>query len=272
MPEGPEVAVVARELHDFLKGIAIQTVNYDSRSRYTKSGLIGQNHVNTQGPWVVEMVESRGKKIVFVLINTTTRIFFVSSLGMEGRWTMVPTIHCNLWLDFVDGRKLYFCDSRHFGSFEIILTEDDLRDRIKKLGPDLLQDPITPELWLNRCRLKKWNSKPIGDVMMEQEWFCGIGNYLRSEILYASRINPHRLIESLSDSELETIRQHAIRIIREAFDAQGATIYTFASFRENKGSFEMKCYNRGCDSNGHPIQKDSMKGGRTMHWCPNLQH
>lgn len=271
MPEGPEVAVVAHELDEFLVGSKIESLHYDDRSRYSKNGLVNLDLVNKQGPWLVEKVESRGKKIIFVMRNDVRRIYFVSSLGMEGRWTTSPTIHCNLWLNLSTSQKLYFCDSRHFGILEILDSEKELIDRLKKLGPDLLQDDISPEMWQSRCRVKKWNSKPIGDVMMDQDWFCGIGNYLRSEILYASKINPHRLIETLSNSELETVRVNSLRLIREAFQAQGATIYTFISFRDNKGKFEMQCYNRSTDNDGNPIIKDTMKGGRTMHWCPQLQ-
>ena len=56
-------------------------------------------------------------------------------------------------------------------------------------GPDPVLDPAS--FLENLSRLKStMAAKPIGEVMLEQQFFNGIGNYLRSEILHRAQINP----------------------------------------------------------------------------------
>ena len=271
MPEGPEVAVISKELNEYLTGKTIVQINHDERSRYHKNPLENLMVFNSQQPWKIYGVYSKGKKIIFVVQNDTQRAYLVSSLGMEGRWTVNKTPHCNLWLN-LGNEIIYYSDSRHFGILEIVLNDNDFKLRMDKIGPDLLSQEIDIDQWRQRCKIKKYANKSIADVMMNQEWFSGIGAYLRAEILYASGINPHRLVNSLNDNELYMVWYYTIKTIRESYYAQGATIYTFSSFKDNKGKFQMKCYGKKQDDDGNPIITETMKCKRTIHWCPNKQH
>jgi formamidopyrimidine-DNA glycosylase len=63
----------------------------------------------------------------------------------------------------------------------------------------------TLEIFKTQIKKKKNFDKAIGNVLMNQKVISGIGNYLRSEILYVSKINPFRIVKNISDNELKEI-------------------------------------------------------------------
>ena len=50
--------------------------------------------------------------------------------------------------------------------------------------------------------------------MLDQNLICGIGNYLRCDILWYCKINHHRKVGSLTDYEKELLYNSSINIIR----------------------------------------------------------
>ena len=63
------------------------------------------------------------------------------------------------------------------------------------------------DLELFKIQIKKKNNldKCIGLVMINQKIISGIGNYLRADILYLSKINPFRKIRKLNNDEIEIL-------------------------------------------------------------------
>ena len=57
------------------------------------------------------------------------------------------------------------------------------------LGPDPLRPDADPmRAWV---RLRRSN-RPIGDLLMDQTMFAGVGNVYRAEVLFRHRIHPLR--------------------------------------------------------------------------------
>jgi formamidopyrimidine-DNA glycosylase len=173
--------------------------------------------------------------------------------------------HSNLWLTVSSEKKpslretediyaqadffLFYTDSRHFGEFKICLDEDEFIDVMKKVGKDLLKDEITEEYFISVCRMKKHLNKPICEVLMNQEYVAGIGNYVRAEVLYDSQINPWRTVDDLSDEELSRILQSALKICKAAYDKGGASLKTYKDFDGQKGSYVVQVYGKKDDKN-----------------------
>lgn len=279
MPEGPECRVIADQLRTSLLNRYICSVGFDQRSRYARSGLT--NHQAVHG--MVTSVQTKGKKIVIAL---STDVYLVSSLGLEGRWSLQPMDHSNLWLNVgyltttkpklkVIEYQLWYDDSRHFGEFEIHIGSNTIADRLQRIGPDLLDDAlggnrtITPEVWRQVAR--RYPKKQICAFLMDQQHFAGIGNYLKAEILYFARIRPNKTIAEITDQELETIRQQSLRIIVASYLRQGHTSRTYRGLDGVSGTFQVVIYNKSHDPLGNPIVKQEFGDKRTTHWVPNVQ-
>jgi len=83
---------------------------------------------------------------------------------------------------------------------------------------------IGTDLVLFKTQIKKSKNleKEIGIVIMDQKTISGIGNYLRSDILYLSKINPFRKVNKLSDAEINTIFNNSKLLTWGEFDKKEA--------------------------------------------------
>lgn len=309
MPERTEVYWIARGLHELYQGKTIISMGIDTRSRYyitdeqrnelqarsgakaTKWMLMnrfnqGKAKFNQMAPFRIVQIHSRGKKIIFDLAvgnSDTASVFLVSFLGMEGRWIPgnpdVRGTHSNLWINI--GTKLgiidviehtvYFDDMRHFGSLDFYFSADDLKVALSDLGPDILLDEITPELWSSIVRGLRNQDKQICDFLLDQKRIAGIGNWMRCEIMYRARIRPDRTLGSLTDEEVERLRQVMLQVTQEAVDSHGLTIRTYWDPFGRKGTYECHVYGKTHDPLGNPVVKSTFKDGRTTHWVPAVQ-
>lgn len=182
MPEGPEIRTSSLFVNNVCKNVTF-TGNPE------KSVVSKNPEVVFDSKKYSISSESRGKEIALFLTcherqNIKTRILF--RFGMSGRFRFTPADnlfkHSHLTFYTTDSpkRALSFVDPRRFGSWH---ETDDW-------GPDRGPDPVS-EYQLFRCNILNnlhldVFSKPICEVMLNQKYFNGIGNYLRAEILFRS--------------------------------------------------------------------------------------
>jgi len=296
MPEGPEIRIQI----DLLKGFIGKTIigmNHNEKSKFNKHKIKGLHLIKL--PVKLNNIFCRGKTIFFEGLTRQNKIIYmVSQLGMTGKWywskegKLKPAKHSDFWIDF--GRpsksfkgkwvlqyRLYFNDMRHFGNFNIY-DKDTIDEVWKKHGPCLLttalynkgidkklnnhQKIITKEKYIEKLSDKRLKNKQICGFMLEQKYFSGIGNYLRAEILYSSKIRPDKLLSELSNDEKEKLYKYSLDVILRAYLTQGPPNGYIP-----EGSFTLKCYNREYDPYGNPVVRQRFKDNRTIHWVPKIQ-
>lgn len=242
MPEGPEVRTVADKL-SFLIHYEITAIYIDAPS-YIDGKL--------EAPCVVRQIYSVGKKLIFKTENDDGDIqYIIFSLGMTGRVQYEKDIHTKVSLEF-NAFMLYFVDSRGFGGIEI-RDEKGYNKIIGKLGPDILENELDSRTW---CKIfeKKKRSK-IEAVLLDQSVISGVGNYLKSEILYFSGILPNRVVGTLSPEEMESLRYHSHRIIRKSYEEGGFTIKDFIAPDGSLGGYKPAVYNQLYDPENNEVKK-----------------
>lgn len=134
--------------------------------------------------------ESLGKELVIRFFNKTETHKISVFMGMSGNWKWVPTgvwndtKYCRMRVDTIDGWSLllygsYMGPKYRIGGFTGI-----------KRGPD--PSKFFSDFYDNVMNNidKKVFDKPICEALLNQEYFNGIGNYLRSTILYYLDVNP----------------------------------------------------------------------------------
>ena len=285
MPEGPEVKIIVDRL-SFIQGRYLTEIEWDKASKY-RDGIDGYQELYEYLPLMIESIHCKGKQIFFVLTSKTIKYVLNCTLGMEGRWLFEPTSHSNLnlkhcpeYLQYtlngkvqplsIDEEILYFDDCRHFGNL-FILTEIQYQNKLSQIGPDLLTEEISPDSWLSKAKNGRIKNKQICDYLMTQKYFSGIGNYLKSEILYAAKIRPNRMMKELSDHDLLTILHFAQFKIRQSYQSKGLTIRSYIDPDGNKGEFKCSVYGKDVDPDGNKVIKDTFKDKRTTHWVSEVQ-
>jgi formamidopyrimidine-DNA glycosylase len=124
------------------------------------------------------------------------------------------------------------------------LSYDDLKDRILRLSP----------------------SKTIDTVLMDQQLFLsGIGNIIKSEILYDAKISPKRKVSELESKDWRKILSSAKKIAH--------LIYSELQKEKDTNEFLIvqKIYQREYDPKGNKVERFMSSDGRVSFWVPAIQ-
>ena len=268
MPEGPECKKIAEELAKFVSNKTITKINILS-GRYTKKSPSSFDAINENLPIQVAGVGVHGKFIYWILDKEFS---IWNTLGMTGSWNTDPGRKHNR-LEFVlnDGSRLYFSDPRNFGTIKFVRGKHQLIEKLKSLGPDMLSQEVENNLFLEKMRKK--DKKNICKVLMDQSVVSGIGNYVKAEALWLSKINPHVEVQDITDENLVNLNQNIQKILRESYNSGGATIRTYKNFNGENGEYANRflVYNRKVDADGNPVLREHTPDGRTTHWSPIRQ-
>lgn len=280
MPERAEIAIMSDCLGAKLTGkkcnyvIIFEKYNEAyNRGLYSSSNIFynqGQSYKYVQIGVNLDKMSSRGKKIIFEFNGFR----FVSSCGMTGKWSWQKNNNTMIALLF-DDITAYYEHTVMGGNFSICNYPSPEYEHIfKEVGPDLMTDEVDFNIYYSIIKRKRIQHMEICLFMMEQKYMSGIGNYLRSEILYRAMINPHRTLSSLSDQDIYNLFYFSKMIIMETYRSNGLTIQDYLDPNGNIGSYQCQCYKRETDNYGNRIITEYDKGngkGRVIHWCPEIQ-
>ncbi len=207
-------------------------------------------------------------KFIFIILENEWAIW--NTLGMSGTWSGTRNKHSRVKI-CLGGESIFFNDIRNFGTLKIVRGKDLLINKLNSLGPDMLNDDVKNDDFLRRIRA--CNKKTIAQAVMDQSVISGVGNYLKAESLYISKISPHRACKSLSDQEIILLNESIKKTIRASYDTGGATISTYSGFEGEIGEYSQRflVYNQKTDPHGNTVIKEKTKDGRTTHWVPEVQ-
>ena len=264
MPEGPEVKTVVDNLNKTLKGSYVTKIEISEDSRYYKKWDV------LPTPFQIIKVMCKGKNIFFELGGVKPICYLHSHLLMTGKWLWSKGLYTLLVFNLKDGRKLYYDDQRKIGLLNW-LSEPEYKLKIKKIGKDILSEDISFEEWKTIMRNGRLKRKQICDMLISQKYISGIGNYLKAEILYRSKIRPDRVLSDLSDAELKTLHKISVDTILESYKSKGLTFSNYETPDGDKGYFKILIYNQKKDPYGNKVQRDVFKDNRTTHWVPEVQ-
>ena len=285
-PEAPEVKTITEYLHNHVAGLTLLSIEWDNKSKINPSQQSNWGLYILHSPYQVTAVTCHGKNIFFNLqsLRDNYKMYIHSHLCMTGSWLLEPTNTSHLWLQFgqavllphnylsLQHLNMYFDEERPLGIFKLLTTEEYLH-KLSKLGPDLLSGNVTYELWYSIIS-KHSKMHIVSFLINHQSYIAGIGNYLKSEILYRARISPRRKIESLTAIEHQILYTVAIATIRESYQKGGLTIKNYKDPEGRKGQFVVIVYGKKAgekDPNGYNIIKEKLADGRSTYWVPQWQ-
>ena len=264
MPEGPEVKVVTDGLRERILDRTIIGAQILS-GRFSKKEPEGWKLFKF--PITVSEVGCKGK---FIYISFGDDLHMFNTLGMTGSWSETGRKHSRVRFILDDGGEIYFNDTRNFGTIKLVSKKSELYHKLTSLGPDMLAEDVSVDLFEQRLKRSK---KTIAETLMDQSIISGVGNYLKSECLYFSKISPHRNTQDLTKDEIETLNNVIKSVIRKSYETGGATIYTFSGFSGQKGDYSRRfaIYNQVKDPDGRTVKRETTKDGRTTFWIPEIQ-
>lgn len=278
MPEGPEVKRMADQLKTWV-GWNFHVSNFGGRYKDTLPDGYENFQEDSHNVTVID-VGAKGKFLYWKLSNNWS---VWVTLGMSGTWERNPKKHeaMQLRMSRLEGDALVnsyvsFVDARHFGTVRFVYGHDALNAKLSTMMWDLLEGHAsTTAVWwfLQLDKHKSLREKQVSVALMNQNIFPGIGNYLRAEILYASKVSPLRPLKDVTYDELKEILKNGREIMLRSYESGGATIATYRDAEGNKGTAQARfaCYGRKRDPLGNPVVREKTSDGRTIHWVKEIQ-
>lgn len=271
MPEGPEIRRVADELAKVLVERPLTTVWF----RFPHL----QIHAESLEASRVRDVRSWGKALLIEFEDGRT---LYSHNQLYGRWFLRkagtrPTTNRDLRvvLETPSHAALLYSAS------EIDLLEPgawQAHPFLGRLGPDVFADSSTPAFLRRRLASPRFAKRALGGLLMDQQFLAGLGNYLRSEILFAARVHPDRRAGDLDDATLAELCRQIRALARRAYLTAGETApKAWVRARRAAGLPRRACRHlvfereeEPCAACGTPIRRMNYSG-RRLYFCPNCQ-
>ncbi len=272
MPELPEVETIVRQLRPEIGEKIIADV-WSERERTLADRSLDDFRRAVIGSRIKEVV----RRAKYCILRFDDGRCIAIHLKMSGHLKVIPPHSeydprfIRAWLAFTDGAKLLFSDIRRFGRMYLI---EDYKTWQSKMGIEPLnQVDFTLE---NLTKIFVNRKTPVKPTLLNQELIAGIGNIYADEILWASKIHPARPANSLSQSEIWELYQHAPWILRTAIEANGSTLRNYRDLHGLEGGYMdmVNCYGRtgiACKRNDGGIIQRTILRTRATHFCPVCQ-
>lgn len=256
MPEGVEVSLLTEKIQK-LKNCEITNITILG-GRYSRHGNPkGFSEFKKNLPLKILNIHNNGKFIYFTLSNNW---FILITLGMTGKINIHNTPIKHDHIQFDSCNNFFFNDMRNFGTIEFTNDPEVLKNKLDKLGFDpLTQKHITPSEFL--AKIGRFNeNKTIGQLLIDQTFVSGIGNYLRADILYCAKIHPNTLIKNLKPPITTTLLHCIYNIMETSYKKQ-----------KDKIPYKFIIYKQKLSPTGKKIEHFKDNAGRTIWFSPEEQ-
>jgi len=202
----------------------------------------------------------------------------------QNTWFKRALNHLNV--EFITDKKnisFYFYDQLSFGTLKAVESDGSndrstvLDKKLKELGPDLLDETTTIELFKSQIRKKVNDTKPIGNVIVNQKIISGVGNYLRADALWMSKISPFRKVKDVKDDELDILYKSLIGLIWGDYDYKTGVKKGYISKTlklPNDYHRDFFIYRQDKDINDNIVKKEELYEGsqkRFIYWVDKIQ-
>lgn len=150
---------------------------------------------------------------------------------------------------------------------------------LRRLGVELLAPGTTLEDVLAQLAAPRHARRTLGALLLDQAFLAGVGNYLRSEILFVARLHPARRAGELGAVERRRLARAALAITRRAYRTGGVTNAPAAAARLRRagvpyGQYRHHVFDRAsphCDACGGATVRRIVDAGRQLYLCTACQ-
>ncbi|MBI4624329.1 MAG: Fpg/Nei family DNA glycosylase [Verrucomicrobia bacterium] len=211
-----------------------------------------------------------------MLLRFTGGAWLGIHLGMSGELSVAPPTHTPRKHDHLvlvtDRHALVFNDPRMFGRVDFHLGREPPH-WWTEIAPAISSKAFT--VAAVAAFLQRRRRAPIKAVLLKQERFPGVGNWMADEILWRAGIHPARPAGSLQPREVGALWRACRRVCRDALDkiaGRGRTPPPDLNANIPRTWLFHHRWRRGgrCPKTGRPLAHDTI-GGRTTCWSPARQ-
>jgi len=249
-------------------------------------------------PMKISKVDSRGKFLWFDLMDGNEPVvtdksapkvspiqnehwYIWNTFGLTGGWSFDKTDYIKATL-IIDNKEVHFYDLRNFGTFKFSQDQEELREKLESLSPDVLKDEN-----LDLSGITKFKTSVVSVLMDQKKIGSGIGNYLVAEVLYLSGISPYRKCNTLTPEEIEKLTYNIKYMVKLCYLSGGSgymdilekeakkfpriDYHPGIKIKKKDVKFVFNVYRQKEDPFGNPVKADRIVKDRTTYWVPEIQ-
>lgn len=274
MPEGPEIRLAADKLARAIAGRPLVRVyfKFDALKPYESTLAASQ----------ITHFETRGKAL---LTHFACGLTVYSHNQLYGIWRVIKTGAPQIGkrdLRLAIETKTKTAQLFSASDIEVMDTALVAQHRfIRGLGPDVLASTLTTDMLAQRLALPRFSGKSVASLLLDQGFLAGMGNYLRSEVLFEAQIAPRAAPKSLTDQAKLRLATALIDVPLRSYKSKGVT--NLRALRNEKaivkrGHREYETYRFAIfDRAGLPCYECAERierieiGSRRLFFCPSCQ-
>lgn len=271
MPEGPEIKRAADRVAKAVVGRPLREVWFENEDLGASAALMSKS--------VVQEVVTVGKAM---LTRFDCSLTVYSHNQLYGRWYVVPrgklprTTRTLRWAIRSDEY-----DALLYSASDIsVWASDKIEEHpfVAKAGVDVLASETTLKDLVCHIGAKRFARRSLGALLLDQSFVAGIGNYLRSEILFDARLGAERRLGALTGAQLEQLAKSTQCMVERAYRSGGITndpmrVKKLKCEGLKRSQYRHYVFARdgaSCFLCGAQIEQSSV-AGRRFYSCPSCQ-
>lgn len=217
MPEGPEIRRAADKIEAVLKDKIVEAIHFGlpPLKKFAKP-LTGSR---------VAALETRGKAL---LTHFDSGLTIYSHNQLYGVWRIVkrdklPKTNRQLRLAIhTDRHSALLYSASDISVWKTEKIED--HPFLRRIGPDILNPHLTWREVAERLQSKAFSGRALNSIFLDQAFLAGLGNYLRSEILFIAGLNPAQKARDLSKGQIGHLARTTLEISQRSYALEGVTL------------------------------------------------
>ncbi len=271
MPEGPEIRLAADKIAKAIVGRPTTEIFFEfPQLKGFEKRLTGRT---------VTAIETYGKAM---LTRFDNELNIYSHNQLYGIWMVRKAYD---WPKTTRSLRLAIHNEKHsallYSASDIEILEDwEVPEHrfIRKIGPDLLDPSVTVEQVALRYMDDRFKRRRLATILLDQGFLAGIGNYLRSEILYVAGVHPKKRAIDCTPEQVQKLAEASVMLTRQSYETKGITndlalVKRLKAEGLTRSQYRHYVFNREdkpCYDCGRPIVKE-MHGSRRLYLCPVCQ-
>ncbi|MEN1940564.1 endonuclease VIII [Luteimonas sp. MJ246] len=269
MPEGPEIRRAADRLAAAVVGAPLVRVEFafPGLKRFERE-LVGHR---------IESITARGKALLTRFDQGWT---LYSHNQLYGVWKVAGTG------ERPESKRSLRVALETAGSAILLYSASDVSmwrsDEVEShpflqgLGPDVLDTGLDAAAVAARLQSTPFRGRALGGLLLDQGFLAGMGNYLRSEVLFAAGLRPARRPRELDATATARLARALLDIPRLSYATRGiapADRMRDDYLTDTPDAYRFQVFGREgqpCPTCGSAIER-GMVGSRRLYLCPRCQ-
>ena len=271
MPEGPEIKIAADKIAKAIAKKPIESIFFAFEHLKPYEKILSQQ--------LITGIDTKGKGM---LIRFESGLSIYSHNQLYGKWELrkahdYPQTKRQLRLAIHNRQK----SALLYSASDIEVLDEDaiaIHPFLSRLGLDVLDSKITVRKVKARLLNKSFCRRRLTSLLLDQRFLAGLGNYLRSEILFVARVHPTLRPIDCDIEEIAALTNAALKIPRQSYQTKGITndlklvekLKAQGYTRQNYRHWVFNREERPCYICHTAIVKE-ISAGRRYYFCPNCQ-